>query len=259
MPSNNPSQIRGPPGPPGPRLGGPTKDSALWPRGPGGWGNDASDNQMGGGSGYGNPNSSGWGDIEPKRDPSGIWPDNGNSGGGWGSRPPRNPVGGPNNGGIRSSPGWGPGEDSPLDNAGNAGGWPVKPVGPMRTPGTDMSPSMMWQQSKPHRKLLEMGYNKTDVETALRSGNGSLEDALEILANAGRVPSMNKPDPMFGNSGLPDSGSLYDNPRGGGGSRFPPGTRYDFFLCLFHEFQIILIMFVLQFNDLAESRKISKV
>ena len=44
MPDTNNSQIRGPPGPPGPRLGGPPKqDGSIWPRGPsggGGWGND---------------------------------------------------------------------------------------------------------------------------------------------------------------------------------------------------------------------------
>ena len=241
------SQIRGP-GPPMTSGGmpGPTKDSALWPRGPrgatGGWGNDAADSQMGGGSsGYPNPNNSGWGDIEsrkPDTSGGGIWPDNGPATTGWG-RPPRNPVGGPNTGGgIRSSPGWGgPNEDSPLDQ-GNPGGWPssVKPVG-LRPPGADMSPGMMWQQSKPYRKLIEMGYNKNDVETALRQGNGTLEDALELLSNANcpRVPMSSKPEPMFG--GAPgggggtggnqvDSGSLYDNPRSGGsgGGRFGPGS-----------------------------------
>lgn len=203
-------------------MGGPSKDSALWPRSAGGagggWGNDGPDNQMGG---YGNPSSSGWGDIEPKRDPSGIWPDNGS---GWGARPPRNPVGPNNGGGIRSSPGWGPpgGDDSTLDT-GNSG-WPVKPVGPaMRTPGGggDMgAPGMMWQQSKPYRKLIELGYTKSDVETALRNGDGSLEDALQLLTNAGRMPAINKPDPM-GFGGPSDSGSLYDR----GGSRgFGPGS-----------------------------------
>ena len=240
------SQIRGP-GPPmtSGGMGGPAKDSALWPRGPrggatgGGWGNDVSDSQMGGGSsGYPNPNnSSGWGDIEsrkPDTSGGGIWPDNGPATTGWG-RPPRNPVGGPNTGGgIRSSPGWGgPNEDSPLDQ-GNPGGWPssVKPVG-LRPPGADMSPGMMWQQSKPYRKLIEMGYNKNDVETALRQGNGTLEDALDLLSNANcpRVPMSSKPEPSIFGGGAPigggvgtggnnqvDSGSLYDNPRGGGGS-----------------------------------------
>ena len=166
----------------------------------------------GGQMGYGGGNS-GWGDLESKREPS-VWPDSGNSG--WGR--PRNSVGPPNGGMHRSSPGWGP-DDSSLDGG---SGWPsgIKAVGgggghKKPAPTNDMS--MMWQQNKPYRMLLEMGYRKEDIETALRNSNGSLEEAIEVLNNAGRMPQ-GRGDPMFG--GHNDTSSLYpDSSR-----RFPgPG------------------------------------
>lgn len=196
MPNSN-NQIRGPPGPAGPRLSGPPKDSSIWPRGPtSGWGNDSDQNQMG----YGG--SSSWGDLDAKREAS-VWPDSNNSSS-WGR--PRNPVG-PSNGGLhRSSPGWGAPDDNNMD--GGNSGWPNS--GGLKAPGGPKKPTnapndLMWQQSKPYRMLAEMGYRKEDIETALRNSNGSLEDALEVLNNAGRMPS--NPGMFNSHNDYSDSGS----------------------------------------------------
>ena len=138
MPDTNNSQIRGPPGPPGPRLGGPPKqDGSIWPRGPsggGGWGNDMPDGQMG----YGGRNGSsgggaGWGDLDTKRESS-VWPDSASTSG-WNCGP-RNPVGPANEGMHRSSPGWGTGEDSNIDGP---SGWPSNHSGIKGGAGGDTS------------------------------------------------------------------------------------------------------------------------
>ena len=201
MPSNS-NQIRGPPGgPPGqPRLGGPVKDS-IWPRGPNAWGDMGDSNQMGGGGG------GGWGDLENKRESS-VWPDPGptNNSVGWGQgRSGRNPVGPANGGMHRSSPGWGNQDESSLD-----GGWPNSS---MKAPGPKKSSDMMWQQTKQYSMLLEMGYRKEDIEQALHTANGNVEDALEMLGSRGMPPNRRGGvDPMgFGGVGRNDTNMGYGN------------------------------------------------
>ena len=210
MPSSN-SQMRGPPGGPGaqPRLGGPVKDS-IWPRGPNAWGDMSENSQMGGNTGSG---GGGWGDLDGGKRESSVWPDpgpTGGSAGGWGAgNRGRNPVG-PSNGGMhRSSPGWGNQDDTSLD-----GGWPnssMKAVGGGPKKPTDM----MWQQSKQYSMLLDMGYRKEDVEQALHTVNGNLEDALEILGSSrGMPPSRGRggPDPMgFGGGVGRNDNNMYGN------------------------------------------------
>jgi trinucleotide repeat-containing gene 6 protein len=90
--------------------------------------------------------------------------------------------------------------------------------------------NMMWQQQnkQPYRMLMDLGYRKEDIETALRNSNGTFDDALEVLNNAGRMPQR---DPMFG-GGHADSGGLYqDSSRRSGfpgpGPGMPPYPGQD--------------------------------
>ena len=224
MPSSN-SQMRGPPaGPaPQPRFGGPPVKDSIWPRGANAWGDMSDNSQMGGGGSGGGGIGGGWGDIDGgnKRESS-AWPDSGptgGSGGGWGGNRGRNPVG-PSNGGMhRSSPGWGNQDDS----SGLDGGWPnssMKAVGGGPKKPTDM----MWQQSKQYSMLLDMGYRKDEVEQALHTVNGNLEDALEMLgSNRGMPPSRGRGGNVDGPMGFGGVGRN-DNMYGNESRRFPgPG------------------------------------
>jgi hypothetical protein len=77
------------------------------------------------------------------------------------------------------------------------GGGGMKPVGPKKM----ISSESIWS-SKQYRVLVEMGCRKEDAEFALRSTNGNLEDALELLNMNGR---MREPGNMFGQECLTSS------------------------------------------------------
>jgi hypothetical protein len=95
------------------------------------------------------------------------------------------------------------------------GGGGMKPVGPKKM----ISSESIWS-SKQYRVLVEMGCRKEDAEFALRSTNGNLEDALELLNMNGR---MREPGNMFGQ----ESGNLFDQQR-----RFPmPGPAVQVHSC----------------------------
>lgn len=208
--------MRGPPGGPAPqpRFGGPPGKDSIWPRGANAWGDMGDNSQMGGNSaGIGG----GWGDLDGgnKRESS-AWPDSGPTGGssgGWGGNRGRNPVG-PSNGGMhRSSPGWGNQDDS----SGLDGGWPNSS---MKAPGPKKPTDMMWQQSKQYSMLLDMGYRKDEVEQALHTVNGNLEDALEMLGSSrGMPPSRGRGGDPMGFGGVGRNDNMY----GGNESRRFPG------------------------------------
>jgi trinucleotide repeat-containing gene 6 protein len=90
--------------------------------------------------------------------------------------------------------------------------------GPKKPPGSDMT-NLIWN-SKPFRMLIDMGYRKEDAENALRGSNGNLEDAIDMLNSAGRMPQNRGGggggvDPMFGGG--------HDNMYPDNSRRFPGG------------------------------------
>ncbi|KAK2711366.1 protein Gawky-like isoform X2 [Artemia franciscana] len=148
----------------------------------------------------------------PRAPPGGVNPDIS-----WGAGPPHN-VPWPDAG---REPGWGldevpttPSWMKKVPSVG-PGGWGVEPdMYEPSWPGSGRGPQrptreMVWN-SKPYRILIEMGFKKEDVETALINSSGKLEDALEML-NAGRQN-------MFGgdlNRDMPPFDPSYSNRFGG--------------------------------------------
>ena len=153
------------------------------------------------------PGASPWGQAHP----GGRYDQGGEMGGTWGGgkEEPRWSSDEPWSGGrgpkqpgpMRSSPSWG---DEPM---GGGDRWAPRP-------GGGVSKDMIWG-SKQFRILVEMGFRKEDVETALRQTNMQLEDALEMLNAVGRggggMPGRGlPPDNMFG----PRGEDMFGGPRG---------------------------------------------
>ena len=231
----------GNPGPPGPNRGMMPPGGGMGPgpkepwggppshvgggRGGGGgsgWGDDPIPKSTGGGGGGGG----GWGGGAPNDDMK----REGGNGSGWGpSNPdpnwnkppqPRMPMA-PN---MRSSPNSNWGDDVSMPDG--PSGWGSKPDGmpKMGGPGGP-SKEMIWN-SKPFRMLVDMGFRKEDVESALRTCNLRLEDALEMLNHHSRQrlpmggdmppPGAGPDQPHFPGQGFPQ-----DGPVGGPGMPVP--------------------------------------
>ena len=195
---------RGPPGPgrmpPGPAGVKPAGDNSPWGH-PGGRGWDD------------NSGSAGWGGMDDKPRPGGdMWNDNKNN---WnnGNRAQQMP------GGMRSSPSW---DDGPGMMGGDRnGGWGgAGPAG--NRPGDNKGD--IWTRNV--RVLVNMGFRKEDVETALRNTNMQLDDALEMLNTLNRgMPGGGRNMPhndVFGpRGGEPDYGMRFPGPMP---VPYPPGS-----------------------------------
>lgn len=191
MPIPNIGSRGGPPGPPSRMPPGPgmkPNDSSPWgqPQAPSrGWGDDPM-------------NASVW-DADKQRGGGdmGGWSGGGGGGGGGGDWSNRKPM--------RSSPSW--------EEAGGGGGMDGR-WGSGRPP---LNKEVIWG-SKQFRILCDMGYRKEDVESALRSTNLQMEDALDML-------NMSRGGPMPGR-GMPPTDLGFPGPRADPGydMRFPnPG------------------------------------
>ena len=189
--------------------------------GGGGWGGGSGDVVVVGGGGGGPDMKSRDGEWGPANPDPNNWnkPPHQPGGGGPRGSGPMGPAGS-----MRSSPNPNWGE---MDSNGWGGPKPDMGPGPKMMPGNNlqgMSKENLWN-SKPFRMLVEMGYRKDDVESALRTCNNRLEDALEMLNHHRRLPNMD-----MAQHGGPIGGDPMDNapgsrhfPGGGGGNSFGAG------------------------------------
>nr|XP_040571029.1 protein Gawky-like isoform X2 [Lepeophtheirus salmonis] len=199
MPTPTPTRAC-PPGPPN-RLSMPSappvKDSSPW------------------GGPIGHRVSAGWND-EPPMKPSGwgtpevIDPmkqrDNGWSTDQWQNRP----AGPPRQSQIRVSPNW-----DETTNDSSPTGWGSGQIKPR---GSHLTKEFIWS-SKQFRMLVEMGFDKNDIENALRRSHLNLEDAMDLLRYNNGVTRGG-----VGNDGLFNDPGSFDPMRG----RFPPGQMFNY-------------------------------
>ena len=187
--------------------GGPPVPPSRMPPGPGMKPNDSSPwgQPHTGGRGWGDDpmNASPW-DADKTRgnNDMGGWSAGGNGGGDWNRKP------------MRSSPSWD--EAAGGGSVGGGGGAMDGRWGSGRPP---LNKEVIWG-SKQFRILCDMGYRKEDVESALRTTNLQMEDALDML-------NMSRGGPMPGRGMPPTDLGFPSGPRGDPGGydmRFPnPG------------------------------------